>query len=395
MDIVRYLLGRSVDVNAREPGGGEYLRQVASDQNDHSRTPGSVGADNEGLPEPDTFYFSWSSTASGGTPLFWAAAAGHAHVVELLLEHGAGPELATSTGMTPPLAAAENGQTGAVAVLLRHGANVNATDTRRQTALTLAAECDSYRNRANVLRLLLKAGADPNRGANRYGDDYNSPLVMAATAGYLDALQIRLDAGASPLMNANEGGRLFLLVARAQEPAPLIKALFAHGAKPYYVDDDGNTPLHKLAYGDSVSVMLLLSAGLRADSRTRRGLFPLAVAAQCGTAWAIRVLIRRGASVNAATPEGATALHVACYEGNREAAQALIDAGASVTAVTTDMTTPLHAAAHSGDTTIARLLLKHHAIVGIRDLKGMSPLMLTEQYGHYDLVALLKMHGAK
>jgi ankyrin repeat protein len=91
----------------------------------------------------------------GTTPLLRAAKAGDLEAMQLLLAHGANPNLATATGITPLMAAAGNGAAGldtrgrykteaqaidAVNVLLASGVKINDRDRNGQTALYGAAQ---------------------------------------------------------------------------------------------------------------------------------------------------------------------------------------------------------------------------------------------------------------
>ncbi len=92
----------------------------------------------------------------GRGPLHVASLYGFDGVLRLLLENHAEIEHEDGFGDTPLMAAAVAGQPKAVTVLLAGGAQVNHR-TQRGTALLLASE-HGY---AEVVRLLLKAGADP------------------------------------------------------------------------------------------------------------------------------------------------------------------------------------------------------------------------------------------
>jgi ankyrin repeat protein len=57
--------------------------------------------------------------------LIWAAAEGHAKVVEALIEAGADIRTRLQSGFTPLLFAARDGRSDVAAVLLKSGADVN------------------------------------------------------------------------------------------------------------------------------------------------------------------------------------------------------------------------------------------------------------------------------
>ena len=104
----------------------------------------------------------------GSTPFLRAALAGDLAAMQLLVEHGANPNLATKSEDTPLMAAAGIGwaaywtsnaptaRLDAVKFCLDHGANVNAKDAKGYTALHGAA----FRGDNEMVTYLISAGAD-------------------------------------------------------------------------------------------------------------------------------------------------------------------------------------------------------------------------------------------
>lgn len=76
-----------------------------------------------------------------------------------LLNKGADPNLATSEGETPLMAAARVGFRDAAEWLIGLGVKVNAANRAGETALILAVQ----RRQVPIVRLLIDAGADPDR----------------------------------------------------------------------------------------------------------------------------------------------------------------------------------------------------------------------------------------
>jgi hypothetical protein len=104
----------------------------------------------------------------GSTPFLRAALAGDLAAMQLLVEHGANPNLATKSDDTPLMAAAGIGwaaywtsnapaaRLDAVKYCLEYGANVNAKDAKGYTALHGAA----FRGDNEMVKYLISAGAD-------------------------------------------------------------------------------------------------------------------------------------------------------------------------------------------------------------------------------------------
>jgi hypothetical protein len=102
-----------------------------------------------------------------GTPLMYAAAAGRAEAIELLINRGANVNAAGRDGGTALMAAAFLGHEKAVDVLVRRGANVNASNLNGSTPLDVASLDDgTTRYFASLLQLELNEdGLGPRKSA--------------------------------------------------------------------------------------------------------------------------------------------------------------------------------------------------------------------------------------
>ena len=142
------------------------------------------------------------------SPLALAAKLGHYTIVDLLIKAGADVNYGISPRQMVADMYGEYGHQSAlveasrcfsgnqlarnitkcIALLLQAGADVNMTSVMYKTPLVIAVECDFVQG----LDLLIKAGADVNRGA--YG---LSPLMFTSRYGYPKCLQMLLAAGAN------------------------------------------------------------------------------------------------------------------------------------------------------------------------------------------------------
>ncbi|MGT2527189.1 ankyrin repeat domain-containing protein [Streptomyces nojiriensis] len=157
--------------------------------------------------------------------------------------------------------AAEDGDAALVERMLAGGAEADAWVPGGRRALDLAV----CAGRAEVVRLLLAAGARPGRGAGPY--DEATPMALAAMNGHTPVARALLDAGADP---RGPAGRMRYV--------PLVLAATS--------GEDGSP----------ATVELLLDRGADPEERMR-GRTALEWAARFGHPAVVEQLIARGAAV--------------------------------------------------------------------------------------------------
>ena len=262
---VRVLLDRKADVNARSADGSTALLWAA-----HWNDVATAGLLTRARADANL------ANDLGMTPLSRACTNGSAALVELLLNAGANPNTRVATGETPLMTCASSGNADAVRALLARGSDVNAREpSQNQDALMWA----SAERHANVVRLLVEAGANP-RAHTKKGF---TTLHFAAREGDLESVRQLLASGvdanirsqpdespeaatkeaakenagrsASATATATVGprgpgyqatisaGSTPLLVATVRGHVPLALFLLEQGADPNVLDA-GFTPLH-------------------------------------------------------------------------------------------------------------------------------------------------------
>jgi cytochrome c len=137
-----------------------------------------------------------------------------------------------------------------------------------------------------------------------------------------------------------------------------------------------------------------LLAGIFAVLASHATAGPLHDAVKEGDVAQVRSLISSGEDVNQNDRSLGTPLHRAAISGNAEIVQLLIAEGADVNAENRGMGTPLHAAARKGSEAIAALLLANGAAADARNRNGKTALQLAAEEGHASLVELLIARGA-
>lgn len=157
------------------------------------------------------------------------------------------------------------GDDDAVVRALRAGAPAEATDEDGQTALYVA----TAQNRPVMVRLLLAAGADPDRASGADGAEL--PLCGAAVWGRTEVMRALLAAGARPDLQEGADGVRALTWACRQGRADAVELLLANGADPDLPGPGEETPLVTAARrGSPSSVRALLrhGAGAKEDALT-------------------------------------------------------------------------------------------------------------------------------
>jgi len=262
------------------------------------------------------------SKPSGGTPLHCAlAGVANPAIVALLLDRGARP-----TDADLYLACFGDDGNQSLRMLL-----ALAPDMRRSVALSAPISTGNV----EAVRLLLAAGADPNRPLPRDGGlPARPPLHEAIAAGCsVELAELLLRHGADPDA-AGPDGRSPCRLAMSLRRTDLTALLLRHNARDDATDADR-----------------LLAACLDADAAGAREL----LAGHPGLASELTEA-EQGAIVHAAST------------GNTAAVALMLDLGFPIGAVGgDDGGTALHAAAYAGSAATVRLLLDHGAPLEVRD----------------------------
>jgi ankyrin repeat protein len=194
-------------------------------------------------------------------------------------------------------------------------------------------------------------------------------LMHLARLGELDAVRLRVDAGASANKQDNQRRATPLIYAAENGHTEIVTLLLNSGADPQIKLASGSTFLHAAVGGHALDIVhFALDAGLEVNAESGDGLTPLRIAAWSRSPRLLRLLIDHGVDVNAKTTSGLTAL----------------------IAVTTDDQS--FRPAHAECTT---LLVEHGADVNVQDGEGSTPLMGAAFYGDLEVVRYLHEHGAK
>jgi ankyrin repeat protein len=137
----------------------------------------------------------------GTSPLFWAAVHNQIYAVELLLRHGADPNVTDPVGFTPFLVAIQRCFPITAAYLVAKGSDVNQRmqDATQKTALMLL--CQPQQFHLDSMRMVLSLQAS----VNAQDADGNTALHHAAMNDIAMAVRMLLDASAETTIVSKEG----------------------------------------------------------------------------------------------------------------------------------------------------------------------------------------------
>ncbi|XP_054166727.1 ankyrin repeat domain-containing protein 17-like isoform X2 [Oppia nitens] len=201
------------------------------------------------------------------TPLSLAASGGYVNIIKLLLSHGAEINSRTGSklGISPLMLAAMNGHAATVRLLLDMGSDINAQiETNRNTALTLAC----FQGRCEVVGLLLDRKANVEHRAKTG----LTPLMEAASGGYVEVGRVLLDKGAdvnaTPVPSSRDTA---LTIAADKGHYRFVELLLSRNAAIDVKNKKGNSPLWLACNGGHIDVVqLLVNAGCDIDSQDNR-----------------------------------------------------------------------------------------------------------------------------
>ncbi len=422
-------VARLSEAAAKSPGMREWLASKEIEVPALSDDEALIGAaEREDLPEMRRLIRAGAKVnflgEKGWTPLTKAATWGRPKAVKLLLENGADPNLvkgydytALSLAKTPEIAgmlfaagadlnarrgkahivwyAMQQGNDAVVKWFMDQGVNLGKIDgydssplflagspkiaewvieagvdvhTKNERGETALFEVLRYKkNAAEIVRVLLRNGADPN-ARNSFGQ---TPLMAAPDGGSVEVL---IAAGADVKAKDDRGNSVTSSTISDAKPGR-FEALRRHGVMVDPQMDAPQLAARAILDGDAARMKFLLDQGLEpnasASSGMKRRTEPslLALAIFFGQ-WEIADMLREAGA------KGVGAFSEAAAKGDLGKLKALLDAGADVNERDTQGSTPLHYAARRVQADAVRLLLERGANVNLFTNYGGTALTL-------------------
>lgn len=340
------------------------------------------------------------------TPLMYAAASNHVNVMEVLIEHGRVniEETHSTGGSTAFLEACTGGSVEAIELLLRHGANPQVTDADDVTPLMAVASNGSVKGQQVVLDSLRQALNNDEESLreyiNRHSENGGSAVMFAAAGGHTDCTRQLIELGANLEAVAKATvGYLERLEKRKEDGS----------ASPEEVKDphvDGVTALHVAAQGGHQETvkLLLQHAPQVAQVKDDLSRTPLSLAINGNHAATSEALISAGADPNTPYIDESNVQHNMLFDSlvveNERFAKLLIEKGASIYYMDEKRVSTLLQASQRGFTDVVRLITEKHAsnanipnqyldyLNGASE-EGVTPLMAAASEGHTEIVKLL------
>ena len=357
---VGYRVGRAARLLAEHPEIADYSLATAVVLGDAGRVERELAAD-PGLTsarDPRTGWTALHAVCASRWHLDPSRAEGLFAVAKLLLDAGADPNGLSGDGRWSPLECAVTSANSdrrnepIVRLLLDRGATVKDAD------LYAGGFAGSW-----CVRMLLEFVPDA-------AEIVEQALGAPISAGDPDGVRLLLDAGADPNRYRDGDGRPAAVIPEALAegaPTEVIELLLVHGADAAAPGPDGRSPYRLATALDRGDVVELLARHGARDDRTTADRL-LGACRQADRQAAMRLIADDPGLPGRLTAAEAATIVTAAEGGDARAVEVMLDAGLPIDAHNDGHgATALHVAAHSGSVETVTLLLSRGADIEARD----------------------------
>lgn len=325
------------------------------------------------------------------TLLHEAARAGFPDIMQLLIDQKLPvnehfhDDKSPYNGMTPLIVAAYFGNTECARILIKAGADVNKGQDRNPFWRPLATALSQ--RKVACAQLLIENNAQIQQPGF-------SNLQIAVRAGSTECVQLLLDKEVNinhQYVDGNRKDDTALHLAVANNDIHCVRLLLDAGADATITDKENKTALQKAQerrYDDLVIIMQNLIDEKRWLTKA------LVDGINAKNLKDAQAAIKAGANVNQPDLNGEFPIHKAAHKGNAKILWELLAAKASINQTNKDGQTALHIAAKNGHAACVDLLLQKGADPKIKDRFKRTPLFYVAQNGDSESTELLLEAGA-
>ncbi|XP_061228957.1 ankyrin repeat and SOCS box protein 15 isoform X2 [Neopsephotus bourkii] len=222
--------------------------------------------------------------------------------------------------------------------------------------------------------------------------DGETPLTLAAKAGFVENVRTLLEKGVWP-NTTNDKGETPLLIAVRRGSFEMVSTLIKHNCSIHQPCVKRWSAMHEAAkQGRKDIVALLLKNGGNVNLKDAYGVTPLGVAAEYGHCDVLEHLIHKGGDVQALADDGASILFEAAIGGNPDCIALLLEYGGSGNVPNKAGLLPIHKAAYEGHYLALKYLIPVTSQTAIQK-SGINPVHSAADGQNSHCLELLVEHG--
>lgn len=271
-----------------------------------------------------------------------------------------------------------------------------------KAALTRGADANFSRNNRSVLSWAAQSGSadvvqtliDAHARLNDQDGIGHTPLMRAVDLGHIDVVKVLLKAKADPDIKTEDGTTALILAVKYSTIKPeIVQGLLDAGADPNAKTRDGETAA-SIAVQEQKRELIPILARYKVDwNLSGPAHTPLGSAVDQGDTDSVQALLVAGADPNAKGETGRAPLVMAI--DNEEIFRILLAAKADPNTMNSWGQTVLMQAILEDKPARVEDLIKAGADLSVRSENDQTALELAETQAKYEMVELLKRHGAK